>query len=134
LQRFRDLSQPGDRHFRISLLSSADSRRNHGFQMSENHTAEAELTKEQRILAMVKRVLTDVARDTHAPPGIKHPLTDNTINGIRDCLHLIVAREQELADAVGQEMNMRPRYVDEPRKNTVVPINIDGLRKKPKPE
>ncbi|AHE97964.1 hypothetical protein [Thioalkalivibrio paradoxus] len=100
--------------------------------MSEHEPSEAELTKEQRILAMVKKVLTDVARDTHAPPGIQHPLTDRTIEGIRDCLSLIVAREQELADALGQEMNMRPRYVDEPRQNTVVPINIDALRKKPK--
>jgi len=102
--------------------------------MSHHDTPEAELSKEQRILAMVKRVLTDVARDTHAPPGMKHPLTDKTINGIRDCLNLIVAREQELAEALGQEMNLRPRYIDEPRKNTVVPINIDGLRKKPKTE
>jgi len=47
---------------------------------------------------------------------------------------MIVAREQELADALGQSMNLRPRYADEPRKNTVVPINIDGLRKKPKPQ
>jgi hypothetical protein len=102
--------------------------------MNDPHTPDADLTKEQRILAMVKRVLTDVARDTHAPPGMKHPLTDNTINGIRDCLNLIVAREQELAQALGQDMSMRPRYIDEPRKNTVVPINIDGLRKRPKPE
>ena len=102
--------------------------------MSDHDTTEAELSQEQRILAMVKRVLTDVARDTHAPPGTKHPLTENTINGIRDCLNLIVAREQELAEALGQEMNLRPRYIDEPRKSTVVPINIDGLRKKPKPE
>lgn len=102
--------------------------------MSHHESTEAELNQEQRILAMVKRVLTDVARDTHAPPGMKHPLTENTVNGIRDCLTLIVAREQELAEALGQEMNMRPRYIDEPRKNTVIPINIDGLRRKPKPE
>jgi hypothetical protein len=102
--------------------------------MSDQETLADELNKEQRILSMVKKVLTDVARDTHAPPGIKHPLTDRTIEGIRDCLTMIVAREQELAEALGQSMNLRPRYADEPRKNTVVPINIDGLRKKPKPQ
>jgi hypothetical protein len=102
--------------------------------MSDQEDSTAELNKEQRILSMVKKVLTDVARDTHAPPGIKHPLTDRTIEGIRDCLTMIVAREQELAEALGQSMNLRPRYADEPRKNTVVPINIDGLRKKPKPQ
>ena len=102
--------------------------------MSDQEASAAELNKEQRILSMVKKVLTDVARDTHAPPGIKHPLTDRTIEGIRDCLTMIVAREQELGEALGQPMNLRPRYADEPRKSTVVPINIDGLRKKPKPQ
>ncbi len=102
--------------------------------MSDHDTPEPELTQEQRILAMVKGILTDVARDTHTPPGMRHPLTDKTINRIRECLGLIVARERELAEALGQEMNARPRYVDEPRDNTVVPINIDSLRKKPKPQ
>lgn len=103
--------------------------------MSDQPASEPDLSKEQRILSIVKKVLTDVARDTHAPPGTRHPLTENTITGIRDCLNLIVAREQELAEALGQEMNLRPRYADEPRKqDTVVPINIDGLRRKPKPQ
>ena len=101
--------------------------------MTDENTSETELTKEQRILRMMQTVLTDVARDTHTPPGMKHPLTDKTIQNIRDCLSLIVERQQELADALGQEMNMRPRYVDEPSKDTVVPINIDALRNRPKP-
>jgi hypothetical protein len=101
--------------------------------MTDHDASEAELTKEQRILRIMQTVLTDVARDTNTPPGMKHPLTEKTIHNIRDCLSLIVARQRELADALGQEMNMRPRYVDEPKQNTVVPINIDALRKKPKP-
>jgi hypothetical protein len=101
--------------------------------MTDHDASEAELTKEQRILRIMQTVLTDVARDTNTPPGMKHPLTEKTIHNIRDCLSLIVERQRELADALGQEMNMRPRYVDEPQQNTVVPINIDALRKKPKP-
>ncbi|MCW9057512.1 MAG: segregation and condensation protein A [Gammaproteobacteria bacterium] len=93
--------------------------------------SDEELTKEQRILRMMKRVLTDVAKDTHVPNGMRHPLSENTILGIRDCLGLISAREQELAAALGEEMNMRPRFVDEPKKTVVVPINIDSMRKKP---
>jgi hydrogenase maturation protease len=103
-----------------------------GSPMNDNDASAAELTKEQRILNMMRKVLTDVARDTHAPPGTKHALTERTITGIRDCLSLISAREQELAEALGDDRNLRPRYVDEPRKNTVVPINIDGLKKRPK--
>jgi hypothetical protein len=100
--------------------------------MTDNDTTEAELTKEQQILRIMQTVLTDVARDTNTPPGMKHPLSEKTIGNIRDCLALIVARQRELADALGQEMNMRPHFIDEPKMNTVVPINIDALRKNPK--
>jgi hypothetical protein len=83
---------------------------------------ESILSKEEQILKMVKRVLTDVAKDTHVKPGLKHPLTDNTIIGIRDCLALITARESELAKEAGRESKMRPRFVDEPQSTVVVPI------------
>ncbi len=84
--------------------------------------SEIPLSKEEEILKMVKRVLTDVAKDTHVKPGLKHPLSDNTILGIRDCLALITARESELAKEAGRESKMRPRFVDEPQKTVVVPI------------
>jgi hypothetical protein len=83
---------------------------------------ESMLSKEEQILKMVKRVLTDVAKDTHVKPGLKHPLTDNTIIGIRECLALITARESELAKEAGRESKMRPRFVDEPQSTVVVPI------------
>jgi len=89
--------------------------------MSNEDTA-----KEEHILAMVKRVLTDVAKDTYTKPGFRHPLSDNTIMGIRDCLALIAAREQELAQAAGRSMNMRPRFADEPQKTVVVPLQTIG--------
>ena len=85
--------------------------------------SESEMNKEQQVLKMVKRVLTDVARDTHVKPGLKHPLSDNTIMGIRDCLSLITAREKELADEAGIPTDMRPRFVDEPQTSVVVPID-----------
>lgn len=99
--------------------------------MTDHDTNQDELTREQRILRRMQTVLTDVARDTNTPPGMRHPLTDKTIRNIRECLSLIVERQRELADALGQDMNMRPRYADEPGKDTVVPINIDRLRGKP---
>lgn len=93
--------------------------------------SEVEMSKEEQVLQMVKKVLTDVARDTHAKPGIKHPLADNTIIGIRDCLALISARQQELAKAAGRESSMRPRFIDEPQSTVVVPIE-NLKRNKPK--
>ena len=48
--------------------------------------ADQELGKEERILRVMKRVLTDVAKDTYTKPGYRHPLSDNTVEGIRQCL------------------------------------------------
>ncbi|UCE88649.1 MAG: segregation and condensation protein A [Pseudomonadota bacterium] len=88
-----------------------------------------ELSQEEQILSMVKRVLTDVARDTHVRPGLKHPLSDNTIHGIRDCLAMIAARQAELAAESGRTSQMRPRFADEPRDTTVVKFDVDELKK-----
>jgi hypothetical protein len=86
-----------------------------------------EISQEERILRMMKKVLTDVAKDTHAQPGFRHPLSDNTVQGIRDCLALIAARERELVEARGRSMDMRPHFIDEPKKTVVVPL--DSLKK-----
>lgn len=87
-----------------------------------NDDSENEYAKEQRILKVCKRVLTDVAKDTVTPAGLKHPLSENTIQGIRDCLQLIAARESEILSAQGIESTSRPHFIDEPQKNVVVDI------------
>lgn len=89
---------------------------------------------EFRILQAMKRVLTDVVKDTATQPGLKHPLSDGTIDGIRQCLKLISARERELVEDSGKTMDMRPYYADEPKKNVVVPITRIGKGKKKDPE
>lgn len=91
-------------------------------------------SKEQEILSMVKRVLTDVARDTHVKPGLRHPLADNTIMGIRDCLALISARERELNLANGDEQNMRPTFAGESSAPKNVVVSIDQLTRKKDPD
>lgn len=85
--------------------------------------------KEFRILKAMKSVLTGIIRDTTVPAGHKHPLTDATIEDIRQCLMLISAREHELIIEAGEAPNMKPRYVDEPHASTVVPISKIGKRK-----
>jgi DNA uptake protein ComE-like DNA-binding protein len=92
--------------------------------------AEQEPGKEERILRIMKRVLTDVAKDTYTRPGHRHPLSDDTVKGIRDCLSLISAREAELAEAAGRPMKMRPRFVDEPQ--TSVVVNLETATRKGK--
>jgi hypothetical protein len=91
-----------------------------------------ELTPEERILRMVKRVLTDIAKDTSTPPGMQHPLSEQTIQGIRDCLSLISAREKELATAAGRPSRARPEFVDEPKTTHVVTLHPSS--KKPGPD
>ena len=91
-----------------------------------------ELTKEERILRVMKRVLTDVAKDTYTRPGHRHPLSEETVNGIRNCLTLITARETELNAAAGRSMDARPRFVDEPQASVVVQMNIPDPRDKGK--
>ena len=89
--------------------------------MSDDKTTPLE-SKEYQILKALKLVLTDVVKDTATQPGLKHPLSDRTIEGIRQCLKLVSARERELIEDAGKTMDMRPHYVDEPKKNVVVPI------------
>jgi len=82
---------------------------------------------EKRIMVMMRQVLSAVARDTVPPPGMKHPLSDSTIQGIRECLALISARERELNIDLGEDSGARPRYVDEPQTSKVIPL--DSLTK-----
>ena len=49
---------------------------------------------------------------------------------MRQCLALITSRESELAAEEGRNMDMRPRYIDEPKDTVVVPIDKIGIRKK----
>lgn len=90
--------------------------------------------KEFQILKVMKLVLTDVVKDTATQPGLKHPLSDRTIEGIRQCLKLISMRERELIEEAGKSMDMRPYYADEPEKNVVVPITKISRGKKKNPE
>lgn len=84
-------------------------------------------SKEENILSAVKRVLTEVIKDTATGPGMKHPLSENTINGMRDCLVLISQREQELAELCGRSMEQRPHFKDEARQQGDVVVSIDSI-------
>jgi len=77
--------------------------------------------KELKVLRAVKMVITNVIKDTTTEPGMKHPLSNDTINDIRQCLGLITARENELSP-----MTQRPRFTDEPEK---VVVSLSSLKK-----
>ena len=92
-----------------------------------NERDNKETSKEQRILRMCKRVLTDIAKDTVTQPGLKHPLSEHTIQGIRDCLQLISSREAEILSDQGRPSTSKPRFADQPQ-NTVV-VNLKPKKK-----
>jgi len=90
-------------------------------------TPQSEST-EARILRAVRFALTRVIRDTATEPGMKHPLSDETIADLRNCLVLISERERELE---GAESGARPYYVDErrgTRKAGPVEVSLDQLK------
>ncbi|MFA5530376.1 MAG: hypothetical protein WDA11_06895 [Thiohalomonadaceae bacterium] len=93
-----------------------------------------ELSREERILRVMKQVLASVARDTATQPGMRHPLSEQTIDDMRLCLVLISERERELANAAGRSDQARPHFTDErrPQGDVVVPITSIGRMNKDK--
>jgi hypothetical protein len=91
----------------------------------------SELSKEQQILVAMRKTLAAVVKDVTPPPGMRHPLSESTIQDVRACLALISAREKELADHEGRGGD-RPYYADEPQTAQVVPIA--GIRRANKSE
>ena len=79
-----------------------------------------EKSKDQRILVVMRKLLAQIVRDTTPGPGMRHPLSEQTINDIRDCFSLIAARERELFEKSGAKVKDKPYYVDEPKTSTVI--------------
>ena len=91
-----------------------------------------EISKEELILRTVKQALTGVIKDTATQPGMTHPLSESTVDQLRNCLMLISEREKELAEAAGRAMNQRPHYTDERKAAVDVVIPIGSIGKSSK--
>jgi hypothetical protein len=87
------------------------------------------LSKEQRILRVLRKVLANIVKDVTPPPGTPHPLSESTIADIRDLFGLIAERERELADEAGRNASEKPMYPDQPRR--AKPVAITRPPKKP---
>jgi hypothetical protein len=86
----------------------------------------SESKKEREILVVMRKVLAQIIKDTTPPSrAMKHPLSEQTIQDVRNCLGLISARERELADAAGV-VSEKPYYTDEKPAAQVVSINRIG--------
>ena len=79
-----------------------------------------ELSKEQRILRMMRKTLANVVKDATPLGGRPNPLKDSTIQEIKDCFGLISERERELAEKLGFN-EAKPYYADgEPPNSNVI--------------
>ena len=83
---------------------------------------------EARILRAVKLTLANVIKDTATPHGIRHPLSDGTIQDLRQCRALISARERELAQAARKATGGKPHYADDPARETGVCLSCSDAR------
>ena len=82
--------------------------------------------KEREILVVMRKVLAQIIKDTTpSSKALKHPLSDMTIQDIRNCFGLISARERELAGLAGVTQE-RPYFSDEKPVAEVVSINKIG--------
>lgn len=84
---------------------------------------EETLSKEQRILRVLRKVLANIVKDATPAPGMPHPLTENTVHDIRDLFGLIAEREAELAAESGISINEKPVYSGESQKTNVVKLH-----------
>ena len=79
-----------------------------------------ERTVEQRILVVMRKILAQIVREVTPPPGMKNPLSPQTLQDIREAFELISTRERELIEAAGESARERPRYADEPKTTQTV--------------
>jgi len=86
-----------------------------------------ELSKEQLILRIMRKTLGNVVKDVTPLGGRTNPLSDATVQDIKDCFALISDRERELAEALGFDQ-AKPYYADGNAPNT----NVINFVKPPK--
>jgi hypothetical protein len=78
-----------------------------------------ELSKEQRILRAMRKTLGNVVRDVTPLGGRTNPLTNDTIQDIKDCFSLISERERELAESLNFDQ-AKPYYQNGEQPNAKV--------------
>jgi hypothetical protein len=81
-----------------------------------------ELSKEQRILRLMRKTLGNIVKDVTPRGGSTNPLSGSTIQDIKDCFAMISERERELAEKLNFDQS-RPYYTDGERPNPKV-INL----------
>jgi hypothetical protein len=85
-----------------------------------------DLKKELDVLVVLRKVISGIVREITPDPGMKHPLSEATMEDIRQGFLLIAAREKEISEAMGKPSLHRPVYKgDKPKTNV---IKMHGLK------
>lgn len=84
---------------------------------------------EQRILRVMRKVLAKIVREVAPRAGAASPLSDETIEDIRECFNLISIREKELA-AARNLTTQKPVYPDQTASAKPVRISHASVPKK----
>lgn len=87
---------------------------------------DADLKKELDVLVALRKVISGVVREITPDPGMRHPLSDKTIEDVRQGFILIAAREKEITEAMGKPSLHRPLYKGDTPKTNVVKLH--GLK------
>lgn len=87
---------------------------------------DADLKKELDVLITLRKVLSGVVREITPDPGMRHPLSDGTLEDVRQSFILIAAREKEISEAMGKPSLHRPTYKGDTPKTNVVKLH--GLK------
>ena len=95
--------------------------------MAEKDDKDGDESLELRILVQLRQVLAAVVRDVTPAPGRRNPLSERTIEDVRDAFALIAARERELRGPVGNKD--LPVFKD--KGTTTHIVNFDSGKDKP---
>ncbi len=87
---------------------------------------DADLKKELDVLVALRKVISGVVREITPDPGMRHPLSEKTIEDVRQGFILIAAREKEITEAMGKPSLHRPMYKGDTPKTNVVKLH--GLK------
>jgi len=90
---------------------------------------ESDIKKELDVLVALRKVISSVVREITPDPGMKQPLSEATMEDIRQSFILIAAREKELSEALGKPSLHRPMYKGDTPKTNVVKLHGMTTRK-----
>ena len=84
---------------------------------------DTDLKKELDILVVLRKVISSMIRDITPEPGMRQPLSDQTMEDVRQGFILIAAREKEISESMGKPSLHRPSYKGDTPKTNVVKLH-----------